>query len=280
MSALARVSFKKGREHLPRLSKPYVPGRRDKRYWTEDERKVLREHAEEKGAQYCRGLLPHRTTHSIYIEAKKLGLKVKGSAGRGRQEHPISPELDARIREEWATMDARKKGEVARVADVLMVPRWWLSTRAMALGLAIPRVTKEPPWSAAELVLIRKVPLHNPDRCAVIFREHGFLRTPAAIMNKAKRLSISRRYTKTLTAFKCATILGVDSKSFGKWILKGIVQATKREESKRLPQQGGVPWEIERAYFRQWVIDNLEMIDIRKVDKFAFVDLLTNVARQ
>lgn len=32
---LDRVSFKKGREHKPRLSKPYIPGRHAESYWTE-----------------------------------------------------------------------------------------------------------------------------------------------------------------------------------------------------------------------------------------------------
>lgn len=32
---LERISFKKGREHAPRISKPYIAGRYSKRYWSE-----------------------------------------------------------------------------------------------------------------------------------------------------------------------------------------------------------------------------------------------------
>lgn len=271
--ALERISFKKPIVPEPRLSTPYVPGKHHSRFWTEDEKQVLKDHFPTKGAQYCRGLLPNRKTHAIYTMAHKLGLRCSVRI-KPRTEHKKSPELDQQIRDEWVNMTGRKKGEVKALADKLDVPRWWLSKRALVLGLVIPRVTKEPPWTEAELDLLKRTPLHDPEKAAEVFREHGYPRTPAAIMVKAKRQGISRRYKETLSATACAKILGVDGKNFTTWILKGIVKATKRE-TKRLPQQGGHPWSLDRADFRQFIIDNIERIDIRKVDKFAFVEILT-----
>lgn len=274
--ALDRVSFAKPLEARPRLSEKYEPGIHSKRFWTEAEKQILRDHVETKGAQYCRGLLPGRGTQGIYQMASKLGLAVKGGLGQRRQGvHKNSPELDARIREEWSALTgSNRTGEVARLADRLDVPRWWLSKRATALGLTLPRVTKEPPWSVAELELLKRVPLHDPHVASRMFREHGFLRTPSAIMVKSKRAGISCRYKETLSATAAAKILGVDAKTFTRWIIDGVIQATKRE-TKRLPQQGGNPWSIERVYFRQWINDNVERIDFRKVDKFALVEILT-----
>ncbi len=47
-----------------------------------------------------------------------------------------------------------------------------------------------------------------------------------------------------------------------------------RRGSKRLVQQGGDAWAIEPAELRRFVLDNLDRLDIRKVEKFAFVALL------
>lgn len=278
--ALERVSFARPVMPQPRLSKKYVPGHHSKRHWSDAEVKVLRDHYEEKGAQYCRGLLPGRTTGAIYQMALKLGLRGGDPIAHRRGRCVFTPELDAQIREKWLTLDAGKKGEVQRIADELNLPRWRVSKRAAALGLALPRMTKEPPWTKAELDLLKRVPLYSLDVAARMFREHGFNRGANAIKVKATRLSISRRYTATLPATQCANILGVDAKTFTQWILKGIIEGKKRTDTKRLPQQGGAPWSIERAYFRRWIIDNIERIDIRKVDKFAFVDLLTAEAAE
>ena len=67
-----------------------------------------------------------------------------------------------------------------------------------------------PPWTAAEEALMKQVPLHDPDRCAKIFREHGFSRSPTAIVVRAKRLDLSRRYRETLSATQIGKLLGVD----------------------------------------------------------------------
>ncbi len=271
--ALTTVSFAKPIEAKPRHSAKYVPGHHSKRFWTEEEKQVLRDHYEERGAQYCAVKLPNRGIHRVHAMANKLGLHRK-MGGANKVYVDVTPELDARIREEWLALTGKVKGEVTALADKLDVRCHWLSQRALKLGLVVPRVAKEPEWTAAELELLKRVPLHDPRRAAMMFRENGFIRTPAALCVKAKRLDISRRYDETLSAGKAAKILGVDGKAFTVWIAKGIIQAERRETA-RLPQQGGNPWSISRAYFRQWIIDNIEVIDIRKVDKFAFVDLLT-----
>lgn len=272
--ALDRVSFSKPVTPMPRHSAPYVPGRKSDRWWSEKELQILRDHFEQKGAQFCRGKLPRRSTQAIYLAARKLGLKGVLKNEHRRTVHRNDPELDARILEEWPKLSGKLRGEVTGLADRLNVPRWWLSKRALALGLAIPRFRKEPNWSAAEIDLLKRIPLSNVEVAARVFRDHGFSRTPASIMNKAKRLAVSRRYSETLSATAAAKILGVDGKTFTLWIAKGFLKATKRE-TRRLPQQGGHPWSIDRGDFRQFIIKHLEQIDFRKVDKFALVDILT-----
>lgn len=276
---LQPVSFKKGHGHAPRLSEPYVPGRRSERYWTPEEDEIVRTYYPDGGVEACSIRLPqhHSSRSSIYQRARQLGLKSNKLSGK-RQSRDYGPEMDQRIREAWPLLDGKKKGAVNALADELGVPRWWLSSRARRLGLEVVQHKKEPPWTAAETALMHKVPLHDPDRAAEIFREHGFQRSSTAIVVKAKRLDLSRRATHPhLSGTQASKILGVDNKTLTQWCVRGDLKATRRKD-KRLPQQGGSAWDITRADLRQYVIDNLERIDVRKVDKFAFVDLLTNGA--
>jgi len=122
--------------------------------------------------------------------------------------------------------------------------------------------------------MMAKVPLHNPDRCAEIFRDHGFKRSPTAIVVRAKRIGLSRRFNEGFSARQAAKILGVDDKTLTASCISGELKATKRADS-RLPQQGGSRWIIDPADLRRFVIEKLEWIDFRKVDKFELVHLLT-----
>lgn len=274
---LDRVSFKKGREHKPRLSAPYVPGVHSDRYWTEEENQILRDHYEGKGFAYCANLLPNRTKSSIYAQAHNLGLKRNGQPQRKSRSREEYAELDSRIAEMWPTL-VIPKGDVSGVAELarqLGEPRWLISQRCNKLGLTRPR-KKEPPWTPAEDELMKQVPLHDADKCSEIFRAHSFNRTATAIRVRAKRLSLSCRQKGAFSATAAAQLLGLDGKTVAIYCLNGTIKSSRRK-TKRLPQQGGDPHSIERADLREFVIDNLELIDFRKVDKFALVDLLVSV---
>jgi hypothetical protein len=273
---LQRISFKKGRDHKPRISKPYVPGRHAETYWTDEENQILRDHYEDKGFAYCASKLPDRTKSAIYGQAKKLGLNRVGKRQRKSHSRGELAELDARIRDAWPTLELPEGAVngVNELARLLGEPRWLVGDRCCVLGLTRPR-KKEPQWTPAEDELMKHVPLHDPDRCSEIFRAHGFTRTPTAIVVRAKRINLSRRWKDAYSATAAAKVLGLDGKTVAVYCLNGTIKSTRRK-TKRLPQQGGDPHSIERMDLRQFVIDNLELIDFRKVDKFALVDLLVS----
>lgn len=270
MSLLEPVSFRKGREYAPRLSAPRVPGIHSRRFWSEDEKAIVRRYYPEGGVAPCLAHLPNRTATTIYQQAGKMGLKAPGA--RREMGYAKPPEnFDEILREEWPKLTGR--GAVTAFADRLNISRRLLYVRALNLGLTLPH-KKEPNWTEAENALMKRVPLHDTVKASRIFREHGFQRSPTSIMVHAKRVGLSRRYKETLSATSAARILGCDAKNLSLKCGKEL-KATKRK-TQRLPQQGGDPWSITRADLRQYVIDNLERIDIRKVDKLAFVDLLVN----
>ena len=72
---LTPVSFRKGRAHAPRLSTPYVPGRHAARFWTEEERAIIRQHYPKHGAAVCvirlaaRPGARQRTISGVYTQA-------------------------------------------------------------------------------------------------------------------------------------------------------------------------------------------------------------------
>lgn len=274
--SLERVSFKKGREHKPRLSEPYVPGVYSEKFWTEEEDQILRDHYPSKGFAYCANLLPNRTKSSIYAQAHNLGLKRNGQQQRKSRSREEYADLDARITEAWPTL-VIPKGDLSGAAELarqLGEPRWLISQRCNKLGLTRPR-KKEPPWTAAEDELMKRIPLYDADKCSEIFRAHGFNRTATAIRVRAKRLSLSCRQQGTFSARTAAKVIGWDNKTVCEYCLKGLIKSSRRKTN-RLPQQGGDPHSIERADLRQFVIENLELIDFRRVDKFTLVDLLVS----
>lgn len=270
MNAITPVSFSKGRAYEPRLSTPYVPGRRAERYWNEIEKDIVRQYYPDGGLAACQAHLPGRSRSGIQGMAHTLGV-ASNWQHKPRVKLIIPDGIDERIRAEWPLLKGR--GAVNALADKLQVERWWLSKRALKLELAMP-YKKEPPWTEAELAMLKKVPLHDPHKAAQIFHQHGYSRTPAAIMVKAKRLNISRRYNCGLSGTAFARILGIDNKTTTSWCIAGDLKASRRGTLRR-PQQGGDVWEISRADARRFILANLERIDIRKVEKFAFIDLLT-----
>lgn len=278
MTELERVSFRKPVQHKPRLSKPYDPSVRHTRFWTDDEKAIVKRYYADGGSAACLVHLgPHRTPSGVYQTAAKLGLTSPHGATdyKGDDGKVAVPEgFDEALRVFYQQGNGKKRGECNAFADRWKLPRWWVTKRAIKLRLTMPH-KKEPPWTAAELKLLEQVPLHDLDRCVKIFRQNGFARSATAIDVKSVRMRLFKRDTAPLSATSVSKILGVDGKTITREILQGDLKAVKRP-SKRLPQQGGDPWAIERPELKRYIVEHLERVDLRKVDKFAFVDVLVN----
>ena len=264
---LTPVSFREGRGSEPRLSTPRVAGCHSARYWTDEEIVILREHYVTRGAAFCTTLLPARHLGSIYRKAAELGL---AAARPDQRRSAIGSSLDERIEALWQVEIGR--GAVARIAEALGVPRHFVSGRASILGLSRAH-RKEPRWTAAEDELLKRAPLHNPDRAAAFFRAHGYTRSPTALVVRSKRLEISRRRTDVFSAGAAARLLGVDGKTVCELCSQGHIHATRRGTA-RLVQQGGDTWAILPGDLRRYILDDIDRLDIRRVDKHAFVALL------
>lgn len=242
-----------------------------KRFWTTREERVLRENYTEHGAERCAELLPGRTMGAVHQHAQKLGLKGKQFANREfRQRWTTSEQIDAVIRR--AYQGEPQRHHIAKLAQTVGRPRWWVSKRASQLGIVAPRF-KELPWTQAEVELAENNAHKHPQTIARMLKRHGFKRSPTAIIVKLKRLGAMRDDPDHYTARGLAELFGVDAKGVTRWIEKGWLQA-KHRGTDRKDVQGGDMWWIHRKHVRRFVIENASAVDFHKVDKFWLVDLL------
>ena len=67
-------------------------------------------------------------------------------------------------------------------------------------------------------------------------------------------------------------MFGVDGKTVTRWIACEDLPARRRGTA-RTAAQGGDEWEIERRKLRAWIRDHAQLVDLRKVDRYWFIDL-------
>lgn len=263
-----------GEDLDPRLWRAADPAAATYRAWTTREEAVLRARYADGGARACLAELPDRSLGSIYQHARKLGLRAPREAGaRARQRYFFSEALDVQIRLVYQSRPSR--GDINALSRKLMRPRWWISKRAAALGLVVPRY-KMSPWSPRELDLLRRKAHRHPEVIRRAFLAAGFRRTTTAIAVKIKRLGLETADPDHYTAHALARLLGVDGKTVTRWIAAESLPA-KRRGTARETTQGGDHWWIHRADLRRWILSHAQLVDLRKVERYWFIELLGGV---
>lgn len=255
---------------------PVVGERRSgsRRFWTTREEKLLREHYPQGGVAACLTELPGRSAMAIYNHAASLDLRAPTTQKRDyrRQHWKSSEHIDAAIRRVYQRTPT--KGDVDTLALAVSRPRWWVSRRAAKLGLVTPRF-KEPAWTDDERDIVRANFHRSPRSIQRMLARTGFRRTETAIMVMGKRLGASREDPLHVTASGLATLMGVDPKVVTRWIGQGWLKARRRGTDRTSTQGGDQHW-IHLRDVRAFIIDNAAAVDIRKVDKFWFIDLVAH----
>jgi hypothetical protein len=192
------------------------------------------------------------------------------AGNRRRVRWPITPEIHEQIKKTYQAMTGN--GEVASLAARLGYPRWTIARYARSQGWVATQL-KEPNWSDQECTILEKRAYLSPERIQIHLRKAGFSRTVTAIVLKRKRM----RWPKNLggmSAHQLAECLGVDPHFVTRAIKDGRLRATMRG-THRTAKQGGDIYFIKDKAIRAYIVENINEIDIRKVDKFWFVDMLT-----
>lgn len=243
------------------------------RHWLTTEDRVLRELYETQGPTAAAAALPGRTVSAIYTRATTIGLKAPRPVRLGkprRSAYTFTPAIDAEIRRVYQTVVAR--GALNALCARLMMPRHSVSRRAQLLGLLVPRF-REPPWSEKEIELLH---MHTVKTAVVIQRllkRAGFTRTATAITVKRKRLHLPADEPGTYSANGLAKLMGVDGKTVTRWIHREGLRASRRG-TKREAVQGGDEHRIVEKDLRTWIRKHPQVVDLRKVDRFWFLELV------
>ena len=183
--------------------------------------------------------------------------------------YPITPEAHKLIEKVYKT--ASGNGQIKALAKYLHLPRWKVSRYAIQQGW-IARQKKEPDWSEDELTILERNAHLSPEVLQLRLKQRGYSRTTTGIVLKRKRLRLLSSLDGQ-SARSFAECLGVDDHFVTRAIHEGRLKAQQRH-SFRTKAQGGDIYYIRDKNARDYIIDNLHEIDIRKVDKWWFVDIL------
>ncbi|MBY0502716.1 MAG: hypothetical protein K2X03_02320 [Bryobacteraceae bacterium] len=188
-----------------------------------------------------------------------------------RRKYSFTPTMDDEIRRAYHLfLDFSNRRAISACARKLQLPKWMVTRRGAVLGLA--RV-KEPVWSDAEVALLERWG-HLTD--AVIQRKlkaEGFERSINGVHLKMRRLRIKQNLD-GYSAHALALAFGVDGHKITYWINRKMLKASRRQTD-RTEQQGGDTYWITHAAVREFILSHPDEIDLRKVEKWWFLDLIT-----
>jgi hypothetical protein len=164
-------------------------------------------------------------------------------------------------------------GAVREFSESVGMPRWKISRYALEQGWT-SKQPKEPNWSETELAVMERNAHHCPGVIQRKLKAAGFQRSVVGIVLKRRRMRMLQNL-EGMSATQLALCLGEDIHFVTRNIRLGELKAQRRQ-TERTPQQGGDTYLIREKHIREFILNNLNTIDLRKVDKYWFVDLLTN----
>lgn len=182
-----------------------------------------------------------------------------------------TPANDAVVREAYTAFRERNdRSAIINAAAKLGCEKWMVNRRGRDLGLAR---TKEKPWSDEELALLEEWAWMGPDRISLKLKRAGFSRSPCGVLLKRKRLKLLANLDGYSQHQLCGAF-GVDHHVIERWRVNrwliGHQRGTARTEA-----NGGDIYYFPKSFVRSFVIRHPEEVDLCKVEKFWFLELLT-----
>ncbi|MHA2265849.1 MAG: hypothetical protein ACXAEN_25945 [Candidatus Thorarchaeota archaeon] len=160
----------------------------------------------------------------------------------------FASEMDKEILYTYS-INTDSKPRLINLAKKFNMPRWALYQRALKIGAVKSSHQK-----------IRKR-----------LEKAGFKRSIASIVLKRKRMRLLSNL-EGMSACLCAQFLGIQLQLLLKHIKSGLLKA----EAIRYDRQGKVNYYIREKSLRKFIIHNPDLIDLRKVEKYYFIELLAN----
>jgi len=209
--------------------------------------------------------------HSYRMQTSALSNAEQLTNTHGLKYQP-SEWSDAQILRAYMQQRQGDRYALTRVARALAWPKWAVAKRGAQLGVTR---TKEAPWSGEELELLERF---GHLTCAGIqarLRRAGFKRSWAAIQLKRNRLHITANLD-GYSATSLAKAFGIDVHRVLTWIRRGLLRAERRTTGSQECEGGNQAWWIPRTAVKKFVMRAPEEIDLARVEKIWFLDLLTD----
>jgi len=181
-----------------------------------------------------------------------------------------TPQTDQQIRDAYSRQRLGDRTALKKVSGMLGWTRSAVCKRGAELGLA--RI-KEKTWTDLETQLLEQFGHLAPTGIQRKLTGAGFARSVAAIQVKLNRNRIKANLD-GYSASQLADALGVDVRKILRWIQQGFLKAERRGTG-RTPQQGGDIFWISDRHVRRFVLTFPGEIDLARVEKFWFLNLLT-----
>jgi hypothetical protein len=190
---------------------------------------------------------------------------------RYKRKYRPAPAIDAAIRTAYQRQRHGDRMALEAVSRQLGWTRDAVCKRGAELGVTR---TKERAWSMAEEHLLEQFGHLAPSGIRRKLAAAGFPRSIAAIQVKLTRNRIKRNLD-GYSANSLANGFGVDVHKVLVWIRSGLLKAERRGTA-RTESQGGDTWWIADRAVRRFILRAPGEIDLARVEKMWFLDLLTD----
>lgn len=170
------------------------------------------------------------------------------------------------------SINTDSKPRVINLAKKLRMPRWAVYQRALKIG-AVQSSHQKRPWEEQETGILEKYARYEPLTIKKKLEKAGFRRSLASIVLKRKRMRLLSNL-EGVSASLCAEFLGVDLH----WVLKHINTGSLKAEVIRRDREDKSNYYIREKDLRKFIVTNPDLIDLRKVEKYYFIELVANGA--
>lgn len=217
-----------------------------------------------------------RVLGAIKAKRQKLGLVLSREDASAyfsqlRRKYWPTEEIDETIREVYAS--SKGAGALRTLQERLGWPSAPIIRRVRELGLSKPRGDGMP-WSDAEEALLEQVGYQSVQAIqGHLAKQLGVHRTLSAIQMKLQRGRV-RQSLGGMNLAQLADALGVAKKTVDRWLAAGQIRAILRFPE--LQPVNRHVWFFPNQEIRRFILAHLESIDLCRVEKYWFVDLLTN----
>jgi hypothetical protein len=207
---------------------------------------------------------------SLIEAGAPLRAALANASGQHKRKYKPTAAIDAVICEAYQRQRGGDRSALKAASRQLNWPHNAVVKRGAELGIS--RI-KEFPWSEAEQQLLERFGHLAPSGIQRRLAAAGFLRSIAAIQVKLHRGRIKQNLN-GYSACGLADAFGVDVHKVLNWIRRGLLGAVRRGTA-RTGVQGGDIWWISRRQVKAFVLRAPEEIDLARVEKIWFLDLLT-----